>query len=110
MEREDKSRKKDRKEEKRGGGGAVGGDTDESHYQKLHQYALQHMHQVRKEWRREKDHLPLFPPLSLSLSLSLSFSFSRVDMMLPFLYVRKRFTSWRGQLVDITQREQTCSM
>ena len=26
-----------------------GGDGDENHYQKLHQYALQHMHQVKEE-------------------------------------------------------------
>ena len=26
-----------------------GGDSDENHYQKLHQYALQHMHQVKEE-------------------------------------------------------------
>uniref|UniRef100_A0A1X7UMA2 Kinesin light chain n=1 Tax=Amphimedon queenslandica TaxID=400682 RepID=A0A1X7UMA2_AMPQE len=43
VEREDKSGKKDRNEEKRGG------DSDESHYQKLHQYALQHMHQGRHD-------------------------------------------------------------
>ena len=28
-----------------------GGDSDENHYQKLHQYALQHMHQVKEEER-----------------------------------------------------------
>ena len=30
-----------------------GGDSDENHYQKLHQYALQHMHQVKEEEERE---------------------------------------------------------